>query len=298
MKFLIAGLGSIGRRHFRNLVAHGQRDIVLYRTHQSTLPDDELAGFPVETDLQAALAHQPDGVIVSNPTALHLAVAVPAARAGAHLLLEKPINHSLAGVGDLQAAVEAQQVRTLVGFQFRYHPGLLAVREWLRDGQIGRPISFRAHWGEYLPAWHPWEDYRDSYAARPDLGGGVDTAEIGLQFTNGVIGSVHVNYNQRPPRHDLEIVGTEGTITWDNADGAAHAFLAGPSEMRGGSPPEGFDRNHLFMDEIANFMAVIRNEEAPACSLEDGVQALRLVLAALESAQSGRIIRMAEFQGI
>ena len=72
MKFLIAGLGSIGRRHLRNLVSLGERDILLYRTHRSTLPEDELAPFPVETDLEAALAHQPDAVIVANPTALHL----------------------------------------------------------------------------------------------------------------------------------------------------------------------------------------------------------------------------------
>ena len=86
---MIAGLGSIGRRHLRNLLALGERDILLYRTHQSTLPDDELASFPVETDLDAALAHNPDAVIVANPTALHLDVAIPAARTGCHLLLEK-----------------------------------------------------------------------------------------------------------------------------------------------------------------------------------------------------------------
>ena len=55
MKFLIAGLGSIGRRHFRNLRALGETDILLYRTHRATLPDDELAGVPVETDLPAEI---------------------------------------------------------------------------------------------------------------------------------------------------------------------------------------------------------------------------------------------------
>ena len=82
MKFVIAGLGSIGRRHLRNLVDLGERDIILYRTHHSTLPDDELVGFPVETELEAALSHKPDAVIISNPTALHLDVAIPSARAG------------------------------------------------------------------------------------------------------------------------------------------------------------------------------------------------------------------------
>ncbi len=88
---MIAGLGSIGRRHLRNLVALGEHDILLFRTHRSTLPDDELAEYPVETDLEKALAHKPDAVIVANPTACHLDVALPAAKAGCHLFLEKPI---------------------------------------------------------------------------------------------------------------------------------------------------------------------------------------------------------------
>ena len=83
MKFLIAGLGSIGRRHFRNLIALGEKDIVLLRTRKATLPDDELAGYRVESDLREALKkHKPDAVIVSNPTALHLDVAIPAAETG------------------------------------------------------------------------------------------------------------------------------------------------------------------------------------------------------------------------
>jgi len=83
MKIFIAGLGSIGRRHFRNLLALGETDLVLLRTYRATLPDDALAGYPVETDLRTALQkHKPQAVIVANPTALHLEVALPAAEAG------------------------------------------------------------------------------------------------------------------------------------------------------------------------------------------------------------------------
>jgi predicted dehydrogenase len=160
MKFLIAGLGSIGRRHLRNLLALGERDILLYRTHRSTLPDDEFAGLPVETDLSTALASGVGAVIISNPTALHLEVAIPAAQAGCHLLIEKPISHSLDGIQQLQLAAKASGTRTLVGFQFRFHPGLQRIAQLLQEGAIGKPVSARAFWGEYLPGWHPWEDYR------------------------------------------------------------------------------------------------------------------------------------------
>ena len=94
MKFLIAGLGSIGRRHLKHLLALGQRDIVLLRSDKGTLPDDTLVDFPVEKDLDAALTHKPDAVIVSTPTALHLDTALPAAEAGCHIFLEKPVSHN------------------------------------------------------------------------------------------------------------------------------------------------------------------------------------------------------------
>ncbi len=323
MKFMIAGLGSIGRRHLRHLVALGETDILLYRTHRSTLPDDELAGYPVETDLQAALAQQPDAVIVTNPTALHLDVAIPAAEAGCHILLEKPISHTLAGVDELHKAADKSGARILVGFQFRYHPALRKVAEMLAGEEIGRPISFRAHWGEYLPGWHPWEDYRNSYSARSDLGGGViltlthpldylhwllgdvnsvwafagvfgdleldvvDTAEIGLQFASGVVGSVHLNYNQRPARHQLEIVCTEGTVRWDNAGTAVDYYIASAGSWQRHPMPDDFERDDLFRAQMSHFLEVVRGEAQPLCTLEDGRTALQVALAAHQSANDG-----------
>src|SRR5512142_384080 len=119
MKTLIAGLGSVGRRHFRNLIALGEKDIVLLRTRKATLPDDELAGYPVETDLQVALQkHKPDAVIVSNPTAFHLDVAIPAAETGCAILLEKPLSQSMQRLDQLDAVVRKSGSKVLVAFQF------------------------------------------------------------------------------------------------------------------------------------------------------------------------------------
>ncbi len=142
MKFLIAGLGSIGRRHMRNLIALGEKDIVLVRTRKATLPEEELSSFPQETDLQAALKkHKPYAIIVANPTALHLDVAIPAAEAGCTILLEKPISHSTERLDQLEAAVKKSGSKVLVGFQFRFHPGLLRAKQLIADGEIGRLIS-------------------------------------------------------------------------------------------------------------------------------------------------------------
>ena len=130
MKFLIAGLGSVGRRHMRNLIALGEKDIVLLRTRKGTLPDDELAGYPVETDVREALKkHNPHAVIVANPTSLHLQTAVPAAEAGCHILLEKPISNSTEGLSQLEEAVKKSGSKVLVAFQFRFHPGLIKAKQ-------------------------------------------------------------------------------------------------------------------------------------------------------------------------
>lgn len=324
MKFLIAGLGSIGRRHLRNLVALGQEDILLYRTHQSTLPDDVLDPFPVETNLEAALAHKPDAVIVCNPTALHLQVAIPAARAGCHLLLEKPVADRLDDdVRTLVRVASDLNVRALVGFQFRFHPVLLKVKAILDSGEIGRPYSFRIHWGEYLPGWHPWEDYRDSYAARRDLGGGVvntlshpldyarwlfgevenisavtgqfsdleldveDAAEISMKFANGCLGSVHLDYFQRPPAHWMAINCKQGHIRWDNDTGVAKIYSVEKEAWDIIEPPKAFERNHLFLDEMRHFVALVMGSVPSRCSLEDGIRALELTKAVHESAKTG-----------
>lgn len=328
MKFLIAGLGSIGRRHLRNLLALGEQDILLYRTHQSSLPDDVLDSFLVETDLEAALERHPDVVIISNPTALHLNVAIPAAEAGCHIFLEKPISHSLDGIDNLQSALLRGGGSLLVGYHFRFHPGLKHIRSLLSDAAIGQPLSVRAHWGEYLPDWHPWEDYRQSYSARSLMGGGViltlshpfdylrwllgevaslwaftgklseleisveDTAEIGLHFSSGMIGSLHLDYNQRPPAHWLEVVGSAGSLIWNNSDGSVRMFRAADGIETTIPAPSGFERNDIFLEEMRHFLRVARGEESPVCTLDDGVKALHLALAAHRSAREKMLVEL------
>ncbi|MFZ4439034.1 MAG: Gfo/Idh/MocA family protein [Syntrophales bacterium] len=314
MKFLIAGLGSIGRRHLRNLLHLGERDIVLLRSFKGTLSDDELRGFPVETDLGAALSRCPDAVIIANPTAMHLNIAIPVVEAGCHVLIEKPISNSLKDLDLLLAAMKRSNARLLVGFHFRYHPHFQRVRALLREGAIGAPLSVRAHYGDYLPDWHPWEDYRQSYSVREELGGGVlltlchpldyllwflgdasplwkntskvseldirieDAAEFGFRFAQGAIGSLHLNYYQRPPAHRFEIIGSEGTIRWDQDDNMLRIFSVKSGEWTIIPGPADYDRNDMFLSEMRHFIEVARGETLPVAPLEDGERVLRLAL--------------------
>jgi predicted dehydrogenase len=327
--FLVAGVGSVGSRHLSNLQALGQKNLLLYRTGKgSTGLDLPRGDFQVASNLEDALSRRPAAVIVSNPTALHVETALSAARAGAHLLIEKPLSSSMDGVEELAFEVAERGLAALVAYQFRFHPGLRAVKGWLEEGRIGQVVSAHVFWGEYLPGWHPWEDYRFSYSALPELGGGVihtlshpidylgwllgpvesvsaqtgrlsglavwveDAAMLTLRHQGGTLASIYLDYARRPPRHDLEIVGSEGTIRWDNADGVARLFHAESEQWMKAGPPEGFQRNSLFLGEIEHFLACIAGRESPACSLDDGIQALRVALAAHRSAEEGRRIHV------
>jgi len=328
MKFLIAGLGSIGRRHLHNLVTLGEKDIILYRTGKSTIPEEELAGFASYNDYQQALDAKPDAVIVSNPTALHLDIAIPAADSGIHLLLEKPVSHSKMRIEELIKAVNKNAVKVLVGFQFRFHPTLIQMKKILSAGEIGEVVSARAHWGEFLPNWHPWEDYRNSYAARPDLGGGVvltlchpfdylrwligeveslwaftsesaalptgseSIAEVGVTFSNNATGSIHLDYLQQPGSHTLDVIGTKGSLRWDNSTGELKCFQSSTNKWTSFFPAEGFERNWLFIEEMKSFLSLQRGETTSPCTLDDGIIALDIALAIHRSAAEKSLMKL------
>lgn len=329
MRILICGLGSIGRRHLRNLVALGQEDIVLYRTGKSTLPDEDVAAWRSSDSLEQALeAWSPDAAVVANPTSLHLATALKAAEAGCHLFFEKPVAERLEGLDRLKDILESRGRQALVGFQFRFHPGLQAARRVLESGKLGQPISGRVVWGEYLPDWHPWEDYRRAYSARSDLGGGVvltlchpfdylrwllgevhsvigdtrrsetlevdveDAADILMEFRSGATASVHLDYHQRPGEHSLTAVGSRGTLRWDNATGETKWWSDDEPAWHTLPAPEGFERNSMFVEEMRHFVDVVEGRAEPTCTLNDGVQALRIALAALASSKDGRRIEV------
>ena len=327
-EILIVGLGSAGRRHLANLRALGWTDFRLLRTRRSTLPEGDLAGLPVAHDLDEALSRRPLAVVVSNPTALHVPVALAAARHGVHLFIEKPVSDQPDGLESLEALVRTKNLVAMTGFQFRFNPGLLQLKAWIEGGAIGQVISAQAHWGEYLPDMHPWEDHRTGNAARADLGGGVlltlchpfdylrwivgdveavtamagdvsylpefrgldvDCAvDVLLRFTSGASGHVHLNFVQRPTQHRLVVIGTGGSVSWSQSDHAAHLNEARSGKTHTVPAPEGFERNSMFLDQMRHFLACVRLEDQPRCTLNDGLAALTVSLAAHKSLTEAR----------
>src|SRR5690242_4392982 len=178
MRILFCGLGGIGQRHLRNLHALLGSELEPHafrvRRNREKLRDDltieaeadleEDYGIVVHTDFQKALMAKPRAAFVCNPSSLHVPIALAAARAGVHLFIEKPVSDSMTGLDDLLSVVRKKGLICYIGYNFRFHPTLIRMKELVEAKSFGRILAVLAEIGEYLPNWHKYEDYRLMYA--------------------------------------------------------------------------------------------------------------------------------------
>jgi predicted dehydrogenase len=344
MRILMVGLGGIGQRHLRNLRTLLGRDleVLAYRVRRlarvvtPTLQVDAARDVEKEyqvrvfTDLEEALARKPSVAFICNPSSLHVPVARQCLAAGCDLFLEKPLSHNLDGVRELITAAQQGRRVAMVGYQLRYHPCYETLRDVLSRGMIGAPVLVRAVVGEYLPGWHSYEDYRQMYAARADLGGGVILSQIhefdylyslfGLPQSVFALGGhlssleidvedatsvlmrcqvsgrvlpVHLqlDYLQRPPNRQCEIVGDAGKVLVDFHKLSVSLFNAAGENVETRTI-SGLERNQLFLDELSHFLACVKDRRQPLIDLYHGAQSLRIALAAKESVAAGTVVNL------
>ncbi|MFZ5894350.1 MAG: Gfo/Idh/MocA family protein [Myxococcota bacterium] len=344
---LFVGLGGIGQRHLRNLRAlFGERVAVdAYRVRRerqvlddqlSVVADAELESryqLGVYADLDAALARKPDVVFVTNPSSLHVDVARRAAEASAHVFIEKPVSHSLEGVEELASVLERKRRIGFVAYQLRRHPGFRKLARCLAESAVGRVLSVRAEVGEYLPNFHPYEDYRRMYASRRDLGGGVTLSQIheldylialfgsprrafamggkvsnlevdvddltsGLIEFEGaqhgrVIAELHQDFFQRPTARRCVVIGEAGRLEWSLSDRAFRRWDASGALVEQ-EDYASYPRNQAFVEELGYFFECVREGKQPDVSVREGARSLKLALGLLESQRSGRAVEFQE----
>jgi predicted dehydrogenase len=172
-RLLIVGLGSIGKRHARLARALLPDTEITVLRHQVC---DDLWGTGIDycvTSIDAALAREPQAAVIASPASRHLASALPLARMGTHILLEKPIASDSVGVNELIEVAHSRRIILMTAYNLRFLPSLQRFREIVRERRVGRVLSVRAEIGQYLPSWRPLTDYRESVSARAEHGGGV-----------------------------------------------------------------------------------------------------------------------------
>ena len=169
---LIVGYGSIGKRHLENFLQFKDIRLIVY-TKRNDLQSLKKKGIKVSNSLTECLKENPDVGVIANETSLHTPIAIKLAKEGLDLFLEKPLSNSLKDVEKLRAIVKKKKLITQMGCNLRFHPCIKKIKSLIEQQKIGKIISAQVQNCSYLPDSHRWEDYRKSYAARKDLGGGV-----------------------------------------------------------------------------------------------------------------------------
>lgn len=190
MKFLVIGLGSMGKRRVRNLLSLGNTkenvagfDPRADRTDETTKYIDTLYN-----DFEKAIQEfQPEAFIISTPPNLHMHYANYAEQHGISCFIE-------ASVVDAEKILElyekTKNTDTLMApsCTMRYYEGPKKIKELINAGTIGKLLNYNYHTGQYLPDWHPWENIKDFYVSNPDTGGCREIVPFELTWLNDIFG--------------------------------------------------------------------------------------------------------------
>lgn len=328
MKYMFVGLGSIGQRHLNNLRDITQNRVIAYRSNAKNIDEiDEKYNVESYTDIDKAFEEKPDVVFISNPTSLHMPIALKAAENNCHIFVEKPISHNLNQTDELFSIMEKNKKICFVGFNYRFHPNLIKIKQLLDEEKIGKVLFARIQAGQYLPDWHPQEDYRQESSAKKSLGGGVvltliheidyaywlfgevesvmaytgklssldidveDTASMILKTKNNAIIELHIDYLQKPATRTTEIIGEKGTILWDYFKNEVKLFQNKENKWTT-YKEKSFERNKMYDDELKHFLRCINNSEKPKITNNDVKEVMKIVEAVKKSAEEEKRINL------
>lgn len=189
VRFLVVGLGSMGKRRIRNLHALGHADVAGVDPREDRRSESASKyGVAVFGDFTAALeAFRPDALIISTPPDLHMTYACQAAEQGLSCFIEASVVDA-DRILLLQERVRGTPILMAPSCTMRFFPGPKKVRELLAGGAIGTPLNVNYHTGQYLPDWHPWEDIADFYVSKRETGGCREILPFELTWLNALFG--------------------------------------------------------------------------------------------------------------
>lgn len=334
-RVLIAGLGSIGKRHLRlarSLLPDADIRVLRHQVSDA-IPEYANGSF---SNMEEAIAFAPQIAVIANPATFHIATAQALARGGTHLLVEKPLSGSTEGVSQLLETCSRQGSILMTGYNLRFLPSLKRFHDLLAGRAIGRVLSVRCEIGQYLPTWRPDADYRQGVSARSELGGGAlleisheldylrwifgevewvkatlsrqsglqidveDTAHLILGFMpeadgRQLIGTVNLDFIRHDTTRLCTAIGAIGSLRWNGLTGAVEQFGATEKEWC-----EVFRHQHQrddsYLAEWQHFLGCINAENAPLITGEDGLKVLQIIDASRQASESGSQVQVAMMQ--
>jgi len=317
MKFLVIGLGSMGKRRIRCLKALGYNDISGFDPREDRLAEStKTLGIAPLKELKDEQFQIFDAIIISTPPDLHTSYLKKAVNSG------KP--------SFVEASVLSDHVSEIINFNknkvfiapsctLRFHPVIKDIKRIVHSGKYGKVTNFSYHSGQYLPDWHPWENVRDFYVSNPQTGAGreivpfeltwivdimgwpVDakgvygkTLDVGADIDdtyaflldyNSFFGSVIVDVAARVATRNLILNLERAQLLWNWDDGALKVFEADNNRWITFFQPEspvaaGYNKNiieNMYIEEINTFIKGIENQDLFPHTMQDDLKVLQIL---------------------
>lgn len=330
MKILIVGLGSIGKRHLRNILAienTKKLEIIIYSKQTKSYLSNH-KNIKIFDTLDKCLLEKPDVGFITNETVHHIPIAIKLAKVGLDLFIEKPLSNKISNVKTFSKIVKTKKLITLVGCNLRFHRCINEIKNLIDQKVIGDIISVKVECGTYLPDWHPNENYSKSYASRDDLGGGVvltciheldylfwffgetqevfsmtgkysnlkitasDLSAIILKFKNNIIAEVHLDYFQKPEARSCKLIGTKGTITWDSLSNEVKIYDFKKSKWKSKLKIKKYDKNEMYVKELEHFIQCVNKKKKTINDISQGEYVLKVALGIIKSSKLKKSIAL------
>ncbi len=311
MIFLIIGYGSVGQRHAQTLVNLGNTCVVV-EPNTSRLKLAEKNGHKGYVSLNNLdLQNQIDAVLICSPPAFHVEQTMWALSRELKIFIEKPIGTNFI---ECTSILQHNYKQIFVGYTYRWNPQFIRLQNDLKEGLIGTPYYANFEIGMNLEDWHPWENYRDFFMSRINLGGGalldeshfielaielfgLPTRISSLQtkisnldietddyvFTHfeykDLLVDIKLDLFSRPHKSFIQVYGTKGSIYCDFI-GKTNSLTTSDSYATSKNSFESFDyeRQDVFKDMLQEYIKFIEAVNyIPRVPYHRGLEVMRLI---------------------
>jgi len=306
LKILIIGLGSIGQRHAKNLLKLGYKNLIFCSKKKNLHKVYKFKKIKIFKKLDQALKQNPDIALICNSTNIHCKTAIRCAENNCNLFIEKPIGHIKKEIFSLKKIIQKKKLINMVGYMMRFHPAIVKIKKIIKKNYIGKIYYAYSEWSEYLPNWHPNENFKKSYASQKNGGGpsltlshdldllrwflgpikrtheeniksshlhisSNSSSDFLLKFKSGLNALIHIDYLQKRPFRFLKIVGEKGIVKFMYYNNLLTIEKEGITRKYFYKK---FKRNQMFIDEIKYFIYCVKKKKNTFINIEDSAKLL------------------------
>ena len=323
-RVVIVGFGSIGQRHFQILKKlRPSIKIILIRSgigKKNKIENLANGVFKNINDINLKI----DAAIICSPAPFHLEQAKIFVKKKIPVLIEKPLSNNLNNIKNFELLCKKLNALILVGYNLRYSKSLNFFYKLVLSLKVGKPLSATIRCTSYLPNWRPKQNYIETISASAKLGGGV-LFELSheLDYANWIFGyfnQIHSSINYKKLKTNVEdcaylnliskknlsvsifldflnkkiertckLYGSQGILTWNGIED--YVMI----EKKNGKVKKwkfNDDRNSTYEYQLSHFINCIEKKTTPKVSLQNGIDALKLVLMAKKSNRNNKIIKL------